>query len=123
MNCLWPLEHVLLRICEKLEFDDLTQLEDVHPVLEELSRSGRMWHRYLKYKRRTCPFHRDYMNRANVKLTRPSELSRRIAERIHDAEQVSKLNMEKGTFQDKGHSKQNIILMVSGSAWTCKVHK
>ena len=100
MDCLWPFEHILLQICEKLEFEDLSKMEEVDPVFEELSRSGRLWHKYLKYKRKVCPFHRDYMKRANVKLTRPSELSRRIAEKIHDAEEVSRLNMEKGTFQE-----------------------
>lgn len=100
MNRLWPLEHVLLQICEKLEFEDLSQLEKVHPTFEELSKSGRIWHKFLKYKRRTCPFHREYMKRANVKLNRPSELSRRIAEKIRDAEEIAKLNMEKGAFQE-----------------------
>ena len=100
MDCLWPFEHILLQICEKLEFEDLSKMEEVDPVFEELSRSGRLWHKYLKYKRKVCPFHRDYMKRANVKLNRPSELSRRIAEKIHDAEEVSRLNMEKGTFQE-----------------------
>jgi hypothetical protein len=100
MNRLWPLEHVLLQICEKLEFEDLSQIEKVHPVFEELSTSGRIWHKFLKYKKRTCAFHREYMKRANVKLNRPSELSRRIAEKIRDAEEITKLNMEKGVFQE-----------------------